>query len=117
MSVHGDGKATAAGSCFISNISSGYTVEIGEETSDGAGVAREITCTGDNFSGKYLVVQITEGSGESAKVSVVMVQADETVTVSYQNSGAQLYVLITDGMPNLTGTGAMDATIYASANG
>lgn len=85
---------------------------IGAEVAGGAGLTRTITCSG-NLDGRYLVIQITEGSGEAAKVSVVMIEAGTTVTVSYQNT-ASLYVLLTDKMPNLTGTDPTGATIYDS---
>lgn len=122
VAIDENGNATAAGYCVISGLPSDYSItEIGAEQDGGAGLTRTIECsTTVTFDGtQYLVIQITEGSGEDAQVSVVMVEAAASVTVSYKSS-AQLYVLITSGMPDLTSGEATGVIIYDSettANG
>ena len=87
-----------------------YTLSIGNETSNsGVGRSRTITVGGsqkDNLSGKYLVVAITEGSGDTAKVSVVMFELTKSpANISYQTAGASVeaWLVNTSDMPSFTG--------------
>ena len=89
-----------------------YTLSIGDEASNsGVGQSRTITIGGTqsgSLSGKYLVVAITEGSGESAKVSVVMFAlTGTTVDISYQTAGATIeaWIVGANNMPTFTGEG------------
>ncbi len=83
----------------------GYTLTVGEETAGGAGFVREIGISGrGDLSGRYLVVQFTDGTGIGAKVSVVMISAtDRTAAVSYQKSGTRVEVWLVSAMPDLAG--------------
>ena len=74
------------------------TASIGAEHADqGLGFARTVTLTGD-LGGKKAVVQIT-AKGVS---SVYMADASASFDVSYAVQGAEVFVLVCDGMPNLT---------------
>ena len=106
-----DSKVVAAGQSAVIDIDSPYTItEISAETTGGAGITRTIATTGTNGT-QYLVVQITEGTGDGAHVSVVMVKADDSVTISYKTT-AMVQAWLTDGMPTLSGSTATGATIY-----
>ncbi len=92
---------------YTPGAESGYTLAIGNETAGGAGYTRDITIGGDkgnDLTGKYLVVQFTEGTGVNAKVSVVMIAPQKNeVTISYQKQGTEIETWLTSGMPNLIG--------------
>ncbi len=95
-----------------------YILAIGSESAGGVGQTRTITIGGTkagNLTGKHLVVQFTEGTGEAAKVSVVMISAvNQTVSVSCQASGTKVEVWLASGMPDLVGEN-MGVEIYAHA--
>ncbi len=95
-----------------------YILAIGPESAGGAGQTRTITIGGTkagNLTGKHLVVQFTEGTGEAAKVLVVMISAvNQTVSVSCQASGTKVEVWLASGMPDLVGEN-MGVEIYAHA--
>jgi hypothetical protein len=110
-----DSKVVAAGQSAVIDIDSPYTIaEISTEATGGAGITRTITTTGIDGS-QYLVVQITEGTGADAHVSVVMVKAEDCVTISYKTT-ATVQAWLTDGMPTLSGSDATGATIYDTAS-
>lgn len=92
---------------YTSGVESGYTLAMGNETAGGAGYTRDITIGGDkgnDLTGKYLVVQFTEGTGVNAKVSVVMIAPQKNkVTISYQKQGTEIETWLTSAMPNLIG--------------
>lgn len=92
---------------YTPGAESGYTLAIGNETAGGAGYTRDITIGGDkgkDLTGKYLVVQFTEGTGVNAKVSVVMIAPQKNeVTISYQKQGTEIETWLTSAMPNLIG--------------
>jgi len=95
-----------------------YTLNCGVETSTGgAGHTRTITIGGANagsLAGKYLVVQFTQGAGNAAKVSVVMISPVSTnVTVSYQVGGTAVEAWLTGGMPDLVAPN-MGVVVYAN---
>ncbi len=94
------------------------TLSIGTEGIGGAGRTRVITISGaeaEDLEGKYLVVQLTEGTGVNAKVSVMMISSiSKAVTVSYQNAGTTVEAWLTSGMPELTSED-MGVMIYAYA--
>lgn len=83
-----------------------YSLTIGEEVAGGAGRMRTVSIGGSeaaNLSGKYLVVQLTQGAGDDAKVSVVMISATGADTVvSYPVGGTRVEVWLTSGMPELS---------------
>ena len=106
-----DGKVVAAGQSVVINIDSPYTItEIGSEAIGGAGITRTITTNGTDGS-QYLVVQMTEGTGADAHVSVVMVKANDSIEVSYKTTAA-VQVWLTNGMPALNGSEATGVTIF-----
>lgn len=118
-----DAAAAAIGTAkaaleFASEEEPSYTLAVGNESIGGAGRIRIITIGGSesvNLEGKYLVVQITEGTGEEAKVSVVMISPqNQAVLVSYRVARTKVEVWITSGMPDLVGED-MDVEIYAHA--
>lgn len=88
---------------------------LGAEQTGGAGYQRVITIgdTPADLSGMYVVVQLTDGSGASAKVSVVSISAtDKEMRVSYMKAGTKIKVWLVSGFPNLT-SGNMGVTVYA----
>ncbi|WP_369284190.1 hypothetical protein, partial [Oscillibacter sp. GMB15532] len=92
-------------------IDSPYTItEIGAEAIGGAGITRTITTNGTDGN-QYLVVQMTEGTGANAHVSVVMVKANDSIEVSYKTTAA-VQVWLTNGMPALNGSEATGVTIF-----
>ncbi|ACL77312.1 immunoglobulin-like domain-containing protein [Ruminiclostridium cellulolyticum] len=101
---------------IVKQQDSGYTLAIGTESKGGAGCTRTITIGGANagdLAGKYLVVQFTEGTGDNAKVSVVMISpASQSVTVSYQVDGTTVETWLTSAMPNLIDSD-MGVIVYA----
>ena len=110
-----DGKAVAAGQSAVIDIDSPYTItEISTEAAGGAGKTRTISTSGIDGN-QYLVVQITEGAGADAHVSVVMVKAEDSATISYKTT-ATVQAWLTDGMPTLSGSTATGATIYDTAS-
>jgi len=100
----------------ITAHSADYTLSIGEERAGGAGYTREIGIRSEHdLTGKYLVVQFTEGTGTNAKVSVVMISVTAPeATISYQKSGTDIDVWLVSAMPDLTGED-MRAEAYAHA--
>ena len=91
-----------------------YTLSIGAESNGGVGYTRTITVGGN---GKYLVTAITEGSGDNAKVSVVMFAlTGTTASVSYQTKGAtvETWIVSANSMPKFT-NGAIDGKFDAHA--
>lgn len=98
-----------------------YTLTIGGQSAGGAGFTRDIVIndnSGSGLNGKYLVIQYTSGTGENAKVSVVMIPLNDsstTNTVSYQTSDTAIDAWLTNGMPDLTAAD-MGVTVYANAN-
>ena len=105
----GDQSATCA--VTVSAATPAYTLTIGAESNGGVGYTRTITVDGKsktNLDGKYLVTAITEGSGDNAKVSVVMFAlTGTTASVSYQTKGAtvETWIVSADSMPTLTAKG------------
>ncbi|MFB9328001.1 Ig-like domain-containing protein [Paenibacillus aurantiacus] len=108
---------------YYGNISSGVSVmgtpsasaislEIGNRSIGGAGFLHSITTSGGDVTGKYLLIQLTEGTGANAKVTVIMIKASATAKVSYQADGTKVEAWLVSGMPNLT-LGDMDVEIYA----
>lgn len=101
---------------YTPGVESGYTLAMGNETAGGAGYTRDITIGGDkgnDLTGKYLVVQFTEGTGVNAKVSVVMIAPQKNkVTISYQKQGTEIETWLTSAMPNLIG-GNMGVEVFA----
>jgi len=102
------GSVTSAASDVVADAD--YTLSIGNETlNSGVGQSRSITVGGTqsgSLSGKYLVVAITEGSGDTAKVSVVMFELTKSpVNISYQTAGAtvEAWLVSTGDMPSFTG--------------
>ncbi|MFB9328003.1 Ig-like domain-containing protein [Paenibacillus aurantiacus] len=104
------------------NVSTGTTVggipnmniSIGNQISGGVGYKRTISVDGGDLTGKYLVVQYTEGSGARAKVSIAVVDASDSTDISYQTDGTQIKVWLVSGIPNLTAAD-MGVTVFASA--
>lgn len=98
-----------------------YELSIGGQSAGGAGHYREITITdtfGNGLSGKYLVIQYTSGTGENARVSVVMTELTDSstsVTVSYQTAETAVEAWLTSGMPALTAED-LGVAVYANAN-
>lgn len=96
-----------------------YILEIGSESAGGAGYTRTITISGakaDDLTGKYLVVQFTEGTGVNAKVTVIMMSAlSQEATVSYQVAGTRVEAWLASGLPDLIGED-MGVTVYAYAS-
>ena len=86
------------------------------ETSGGAGKMRVIKVKGNDVSenqNKYLVVQLTEGVGQAAKVSVTIVSiSSNEFIVSYPKKDTKVEVWITSGIPNLRGK-EMGVDVYA----
>ncbi len=86
-----------------------YTLTIGAESNGGVGYTRTITVGGtENLKNKYLVTAITEGSGDNAKVSVVMFAlTGTTASVSYQTKGAtvETWIVSAGSMPTFTAKG------------
>lgn len=95
----------------------GYSLSIGEEKAGGAGYTRDITITkGSVPEDAYLAVQFTEGTGEAAKVSVVVTSlADNKATVSYQKSGTRIEAWLVGGLPDLTGED-LKTEVYAHSS-
>ncbi len=97
-----------------------YTLSISAESNGGVGYTRTITVDGKsktNLDGKYLVTAITEGSGDNAKVSVVMFAlTGTTASVSYQTKGAtvETWIVSANSMPKFT-NGAIDGKFDAHA--
>ncbi|GBG11238.1 putative metallophosphoesterase [Paenibacillus agaridevorans] len=91
-----------------------FTLAIGEQQAGGAGYTRDIHIGGgQEWSGKYLIIQFTEGTGVNAKVSVVMVAATSAkTTVSYQKSETKVDAWLVSGMPDLVGED-MNVQVYA----
>ena len=93
-----------------------YILEIGDENTGGAGYIRTITIRGtkaDDLTGKYLVVQFTEGTGVNANVTLIMMSAlSREATVSYQVEGTRVEAWLASGMPDLLGED-MGVTVYA----
>jgi len=83
------------------------------EQTGGAGCTRTVHIDGsEDLSGRYVVVQFTEGTGTNAKVSVVLISVETAdVTVSYQKSGTKIDVWLVDGMPALTNED-MEVQVY-----
>ena len=100
----------------ITVYSAEYTLSIGDETAGGAGYTRNIGIQSEHdLTGKYLVVQFTEGTGNNAKVSVVMISVTSPeATISYQKTGTEIDVWLVSAMPDLTGED-MRAEVYAHA--
>ena len=99
----GDQSATCA--VTVSAATPAYTLTIGAESNGGVGYTRTITVGGN---GKYLVTAITEGSGDNAKVSVVMFAlTGTTASVSYQTKGAtvETWIVSAGSMPTFTAKG------------
>jgi hypothetical protein len=74
----GEESDTKVFTVTVKQKDSDYTLAIGAESAGGAGYTRTITIGGANaqdLTGKYLVVQFTEGTGVNAKVSVVMISS------------------------------------------
>lgn len=91
---------------------------ISEEENGGAGKYRTINIQGHilDENPKYLTVQLTEGTGEDAKVSVITTTANcNEINVSYKNAGTKVEVWLTDGMPDLTGND-IGTKVYAYAS-
>ena len=108
----GDQSATCA--VTVSAATPAYTLTIGAESNGGVGYTRTITVGGN---GKYLVTAITEGSGDNAKVSVVMFAlTGTTASVSYQTKGAtvETWIVSANSMPKFT-NGAIDGKFDAHA--
>ncbi len=101
--------------------SADYTLAIGDQAAGGAGYHRQVTITDvhdSGLNGKYLVIQYTSGTGENAKVSVVITELNDsstTVGVSYQAAETAVAAWLTSGMPDLTGEN-LGVTVFASAN-
>ena len=95
-----------------------YTLTIGTESEGGVGYTRTITVGGTksaNLENKYLVTAITEGSGDNAKVSVVMFAlTGTTASVSYETKGAtvETWIVSANSMPKFTADG-IDCTFDA----
>lgn len=105
-------SATSAQSVAYS-YKSPYTItSIGAEEAGGAGITRTIKTSGTDGH-QYLVIQMTEGTGKDAHVYVVMVKAENSVTVSYKTT-AVVQVWLTDGMPKLNGLEATGAAVYGT---
>jgi len=97
-------------------VPSGVTLTLGSEYSGGAGYKRSITIGNapDVLSGKYILVQLTEGSGTSAKISVVMISAtDEEMTVSYQTAGTKIKAWLLSDLPNSLTASDLGVMVYA----
>jgi hypothetical protein len=96
-----------------------YAISLGAEQNGGLGKTRPITISGDstaNLEGKYLIVQMTEGTGVNAKVSVVMIAAtNATTTVSYAKAGTKVDAWLASGMPDFAGPN-LGVTLYAYAS-
>jgi hypothetical protein len=112
--------ATTAIATSITGLVRAYTLASSVEQAGGAGYTRDITIGGAyadaaNLAGKYLVVQFTQGTGTTVKVSVVMISSISTsVTVSYPDSGTKVEAWLTGGgMPKLTETD-LGVTVYAN---
>ena len=112
------GSVTSASTVQVAAAEDAYTLTVGAETAGGVGQSRAITVGGTqsgNLSGKYLVVAITEGTGTSAKVSVVEFTLTGTaVNISYNkpNATVEAWIVSADGVPSFTGTtidGSFDA--------
>ncbi len=73
---------------------------------------------GSDLTGKYLVVQFTEGTGVNAKVSVVMIAPQKNeVAISYQKQGTAVETWLTSGLPNLVGEDiGVEVFSYSSAS-
>lgn len=117
------GSVTSAASDVVAPAD--YTLSIGSESTAASGVGRSRTITvggaqKDNLSGKYLVVAITEGSGDTAKVSVVMFELTKSpANISYQTAGASVeaWLVNTSDMPSFTGEAITgDFVAHAQAN-
>lgn len=94
-----------------------YSLTIGKENTGGAGYTREISVTGSIVpENAYLAVQFTEGTGEAAKVSVVVTSlSDNKATVSYQKPGTKIEAWLVSGMPDLTGED-LNTEVYAHSS-
>jgi hypothetical protein len=96
----------------------GYSLSISEEKAGGAGYTREISVT-DSIAPEdaYLAVQFTEGTGEAAKVSVVVTSlAGNKAAVSYQKPGTKIEAWLVSGMPDLTGEDLTEVYAHSSTN-
>jgi hypothetical protein len=113
----GEESDTKVFTVTVKQKDSDYTLAIGAESAGGAGYTRTITIGGANaqdLTGKYLVVQFTEGTGVNAKVSVVMISSiSQDITVSYQAAGTAVEAWLTSGMPDLVGAD-MGVAVYAN---
>ncbi|HHW32508.1 MAG TPA: hypothetical protein GXX20_12705 [Clostridiaceae bacterium] len=100
----------------VKHIEKDYILHIGPESTGGAGYTRIINISGtkaDDLTGKYLVVQFTEGTGVNANVTVIMMSVlSEEATVSYQAAGTKVEAWLASGMPDLVGEN-MGVTVYA----
>lgn len=109
-------KATAINAALALLV---HVITIGDETTGGIGYTRVVTADSASVTttGRYFLVQVTEGSGTSAKVSLVMVAADSgTTTISYATKGATVQVWLVSAMPtSFSGSTLGGATIYATA--
>jgi|GEM_PF-5490208 len=86
-----------------------YTLSISEAKEGGVGYTRTITVGGTKagtLTDKYLVAEVTEGSGTGAKVSVVMTALSATTNISYQSENAKVeaWIVGSSAMPSFTGT-------------
>ena len=114
----GKGSTYLAVGNEIYHVTVSDIIGISSETNGGAGKLRTVNVKGTYDGTRYLVAQITEGSGDSARVSVVIATlngVDPSVILSYKTSAA-VEILITDGIPDLTGGSATGATIISSAS-
>jgi uncharacterized protein YjdB len=114
-----DGNKTATCTVIVTATPiTNYTITIGEAYQGGAGYVRDITMgyeEGGSLAGKYLVVQLTKGTGVNASVSVMIYNVtSKTSSISYDNQSTGIKVWLTDGMPNLTAED-IEAEIFAYA--
>ena len=120
VTISGDNSssATSEATAAVEAAAPDYTLSINKESKGGVGYTRTITVGGtENLKNKYLVTAITEGSGDNAKVSVVMFAlTGTTASVSYQTKGAtvETWIVSANSMPKFT-NGAIDGKFDAHA--